>query len=157
VDRFSNRIHLLVVAILAAGVAAEGWAAPIRLAPFDARGNLGERDAYEYLRSLPGGPVMELPTVVERSDPEFIFQYMTLLHHHRIVNGHSGYVTPLLRWLGGGHSPFWELEHQSDAINMLRGIGVRYLVVHRHLYDDRALADAMLGVIERDPAQVIAH
>jgi hypothetical protein len=39
---------------------------------------------------------------------------------------------------------------------MLRSIGVTYLVVHPQAYDDPALRDELLGVINRDP-KVVAH
>jgi hypothetical protein len=39
---------------------------------------------------------------------------------------------------------------------MLRSIGVKYLVVHRKAYEDPALRDELLGVIDRDP-QVVAY
>jgi hypothetical protein len=38
-----------------------------------------------------------------------------------------------------------------------RGIGVRYLVLHRAAYEDRSLADAMRAVIESDHGQIAAH
>ena len=82
---------------------------------------------------------------------------MTLVHGHRVVNGHSGYVTPLAVWLGGGLSPLREAERQSDAVALLRGIGVRYLVVHRSAYEDRSLADGITAVIEGEPRQIAAH
>jgi hypothetical protein len=101
--------------------------------------------------------VMELPTSVEQVDPEFAYQYMTLIHRNRIVNGHSGYISPLVAWLGGGHSPFREAGRQRDAIAMLRGLGVRYLVVHRQAYEDAALADEMLAAIDGEPAQIVTR
>lgn len=156
-DRVPARRRSFGVAVLAGVVAAEGWAAPLRVAAFEPRGDSSERAAYEYLRSLPSGAVMELPTSVDFVDPEFRYQYMTLVHQKRVVNGHSGYVTPLIQWLGGGHSPFREIDRQSDAVDMLRGFGVRYLVIHKGLYTDTGLADALLAVVEREPAQVIAH
>ena len=100
---------------------------------------------------------MELPTAAENAEGEFAYQYMTLVHGHRVVNGHSGYVTPLALWLGGGHSPFREAGRQGDAVALLRGIGVRYLVLHRAAYEDRSLADAMRAVIEGDHGQIAAH
>jgi hypothetical protein len=81
---------------------------------------------------------------------------MTLVHGHRVVNGHSGYVTPLALWLRGGHSPLRESGRQRDAVEMLRSIGVRYLVIHRSRYADSSLLDELLRVVEHDPS-VIAH
>jgi hypothetical protein len=144
----------IAAALLVIGV--EGWAAPLRLAPFDPRGTGGDRDAYAYLATLPSGPVMELPTSVDRADPEFVYQFMTVLHRHPVVNGHSGYLTPLVTWLGGGHSPFGQIDGQRAAIAALRGIGVRYLVVHRALYPNPELADAVSAAVADDADQIIA-
>jgi hypothetical protein len=99
---------------------------------------------------------MELPSTAEDILPEFTYQYMTLVHGHPVVNGHSGYLTPLSVWLQGGHSPLREAGRQSDAVAMLRSIGVKYLIVHRQDYVDPSLRDELLGVIEQD-AQVLAH
>lgn len=151
----SESFRPVAMGLLAVLVGAEGWAA-LGLPAFDYRGAPDERQAYEYLRSLPRGGTIELPTMAEHLLPEFRYQYMTLLHGHRIVNGHSGYVTPLAVWLRGGHSPLRETGRQRDAVEMLRSLGVRYLVVHRQLYEDAALADELMQIIENDP-QVIAR
>ena len=157
IDRVAKPARVVAIAMMVAVVAAEGWIAPIPTPPFDSRGDPGTRAAYAYLERSPPGAVMELPTSAEDFEREFVYQYMTLIHGHRVVNGHSGYVTPLAVWLGGGISPFREAGRQSDAVALLRGIGVRYLVVHRAAYEDRSLADAMTAVIEREPDQVAAH
>ena len=148
IDRIPARARVATLVLLAAAIAAEGWIAPIASTPFPAFGP-EERDAYAYVRPLPSGGVMELPTSAEDVDREFAYQYATLLHGHRAVNGHSGYVSPLAAWLGGGHSPFREADRAHDALAMLRGIGVRYLIVHRTSYADPPLADAMLAAIDR--------
>jgi hypothetical protein len=145
----------IVLAALVLVVAGEGWA---RLGhpAFDYRGAPDERDAYAYLRSLPTGAAIELPTMQERLLREFAYQYMTLVHGHRIVNGHSGYVTPLALWLRGGHSPLREPGRQRDALDMLRSLGVRYLVIHHRSYEDPALLDELLQAVN-DEQQVIAR
>jgi hypothetical protein len=157
VDRLRESFRPVVLAILVGVVAAEGWAAPITAPLFAPAGPPGDRDAYAYLAALPAGAVMELPTFAEDVDREFAYQYMTLVHGHRVVNGHSGYLTPLAAWLRGGHSPLREIDRQRDALEMLRGIGVRYVVVHRASYPDAALAQSLLHVIETESGQVVAH
>lgn len=156
-DRCSPRWRTSALAIIVAVVAAEGWAAPVRVASFQPEGDRRDRDAYAYLASLPSGAVMELPVSAADPELEFRYQYMTLVHGHRVVNGHSGYVTPLLLWLGGGHSPFRERDRQRDAIEMLRSIGVRYLVVHRTSYEDPSLADGTIDAVRTDSRQTLAH
>jgi hypothetical protein len=157
IDRVAPRARVLAIAVMVAIVAGEGWAAPIPTPSFDSRGDPATRVAYAYLADAPAGAVMELPTEAENAEREFAYQYMTLVHGHRVVNGHSGYVTPLALWLGGGHSPLREAGRQSDAVALLRGIGIRYLVVHRAAHEDRAMADGIIAVIQGEPGQVTAH
>jgi hypothetical protein len=156
-SRLSRPGRLVATAAAAAAIVAEGWAAPISAPPFDRRGPPADRDAYTFLASLPSGAAIELPTGTDDIEREFAYQYMTIVHGHRIVNGHSGYLSPLAVWLRGGHSPFREADHQRDAIAMLRGIGVKYIVLHRDAFTDRSLADAMLEAIANDPLQIVAH
>ena len=153
--RTSRAGHVAVVASLMAIVVGEGWArfgAP----PFDYRGVPRDREAYAYLKGLPKGGAIELPTQAEQLLREFDYQYMTLVHGHPVVNGHSGYVTPLALWLRGGHSPLRESGRQHDAVTMLRSIGVKYVVVHRQAYEDRSLLDELLNALT-DPTHVIAR
>jgi hypothetical protein len=157
IDRVMPRARVIAIAVIVSVVAAEGWAAPITTPSFEPRGDPSTSAAYAYLGLSPPGAVMELPSVAENFMREFVYEYMTLIHGHRVVNGHSGYVTPLAGWLRGGLSPIREAGRQSDAVALLRGIGVRYLVVHRAAYEDGALADALAAVIERETQQIAAY
>lgn len=156
-DRLRATQRRLAIVLLLLAIAAEGWAAPFPVAPIAAEATGDDGAAYAYLATLPAGAVLELPTSVENFDAEFLYQFRTLSHRHRVVNGHSGYITPLLQWLGGGHSPLREIDRQADAISAVRGIGVRYLVVHRAAYADRSIAGALTAAIERGADQVVAH
>src|SRR5262249_24176260 len=46
-----------------------------------------------------------------------------------------------------GHSPLREAGRQRDVVEMLRSIGVRYVVVHREAYEDHGLRDELLHAI----------
>jgi hypothetical protein len=157
IDRVAIASRPKAIYLLVLLIAYEGWAAPMPIASFAADPAGPEGEAYGYLATLPAGGVLELPTSVKDFNAEFLYQFRTLTHRHRVVNGHSGYVTPLLQWLGGGHSPFREVDRQRDAITAVRGIGVRYLLVHRTAYPDPSVADALENVIENDGNQVIAQ
>jgi hypothetical protein len=141
--------------VLAVLIAVEGWAS-LGLPAFDPEGKPRDREAYAYLKALPAGAAIELPTSAQHILQEFTYQYMTLVHGHPVVNGHSGYVTPLVEWLRGGHSPLREAGRQSDAVAMLRSIGVKYLVLHREAYQDRMLLDELTQVFD-DERQVLSH
>ena len=154
-QRFVPRARFAVATAIVAVIVLEGWAAPMPVAAIEATPVGDEGAAYSYLANLPTGAALELPTRVDNVNAEFRYQFRTLAHRHRVVNGHSGYLTPLLEWLGGGHSPFWEVERQHDAVAAVRGIGVRYLVVHASAYTDRAVLGALNTVITSDAAQVV--
>lgn len=154
-ERLSPRARALTLAVVVGAVFVEGFTGPIDTPAFAADGIDHERGAYAYLRGLPAGAVMELPDNIDDPAPEFMYQYMTLVHQHPIVNGHSGYITPLVSWLSGGHSPLREPDQQRDAIDLFRGLGVRYLVVHAGRYTDPALSDAMLAALSSDGAPVV--
>lgn len=161
IDEVSMRVdrgaamRAAVTAAITAAIVVEGWA-HVGTPEFPPHGDPLDAEAYAYLRSLPRGAAIELPTRAEQLLDEFKYQYMTLVHGHPIVNGHSGYVTPLVVWLRGGHSPLRESGRQRDVVEMLRSIGVRYLVVHRSAYAEPALRDELMTVIDTDP-QVIAR
>jgi hypothetical protein len=92
--------------------------------------------------------VLELPT--SNGDPlrEFRYEYMTLVHEHPVVNGHSGYTSPLIKFFGGPGSPFYEYNHLDAAFAMASALGIRYLVSHRG--DD--VGDQMSAAILRAAA-----
>jgi hypothetical protein len=148
-----GRRRLLISALLIAAIA-EGWTAPLPVAAFDARGPAADRAVYEYLRSQPPGAVFELP--VGGDDDEFRYQYLTLVHGHPVVNGHSGYLSPLLSFLGGGHSPLAEVDHFDSVLAMASAIGVRYVLLHSSAYKDRATFDGLLAGIQQHPDDVAA-
>ena len=149
VDRFSPRWRPITASILIAFALFEGWAAPIPTAAFNPLPDADVRAAYSYLRDRPRGGAIELPMSSEdAARSEFLYQYRTLLHGHPIVNGHSGYLSPLVTFLRGGHTPLREPEHFNGLVEMLRTIGVRYLVLHADAYDDRSQLDAMLATLQ---------
>ena len=78
---------------------------------------------------------------------EIRYQYLTLLNGHRTVNGSSGYTPALTQWIySEDQSPLADLHRLDVAIELLRGLGVRYVVVHRGEID-KAAEEA--GVVQR--------
>ena len=136
--RLPRRRRLATVAALGAAIVAEGWAAPLAMAPFDHRGRTGDRSAYRWLAEQPPGAAIELPIVEWSIAPTLTYQYATLSHRHPIVNGYSGYGSPLQEFLGGAASPFNDLDRIGDALDLLRAIGVRYVLIHPRDYADAA-------------------
>ena len=149
VDRIGPRARPIAAAVLIALIVFEGWMAPIPTTAFDPLPDADARAAYAYLRERPRGGAIELPMSSEdAARSEFLYQYRTLLHGHPIVNGHSGYLSPLATFLRGGHTPLREPDHFSGLVAMLRTIGVRYVVLHADAYDDRSQRDAMLATLQ---------
>jgi hypothetical protein len=154
--RVAERWRLPALAAITAGVIAEGWAVPISTPAFTAIAGPGEEEAYEYLRRSPPGGVLELPATLDRIERDFRYQFLTLLHGHRIVNGHSGYVTPLYTFLAGGPSPLNETNRLSDAVEALRAVGVSYLVVHHDAFEDESMAAAWQTAAAAHPTQFLS-
>ena len=147
-ERVGRRRRNAVFAVLLVAVVAEGWAAPIPTARFDPLSDVNDRDAYTYLRAAAPGAALELPIALESDERNLAYQFLTLVHQHPIVNGHSGYYPPLLTFLGSGHSPFNEPERLGDVLDTLRRIGVRYLVLHLDELENRTIADALLHTVD---------
>ena len=135
-------------------IVAEGFAASPPLATF--RPAQRQRAAlHSWLAAQPEGALLELP--ISASDLEFTpaYQYATLLHGRRIVNGYSGWGTPLQDFLAGpttGASPLSRLDQLDGWLEGLSRIGVRFVILHRSTYsrvsrdtytDPQPLIDAM--------------
>lgn len=120
--------------------------------------------AYAWLATQPPAVLLELPVVTHLQGQRpyaggsvtLRYQLAALRHGHALVNGSSGFVTPLVALLQSPSSPFTTLDTVDDALRVLRAIGTRYVVAHRHEYLDSARdhAEAMLDTIAADTSQV---
>jgi hypothetical protein len=120
--------------------------------------------AYEWLAAQPKAAVLELPVVTHfqaqrpyaGGSVTLRYQLAALRHGHTLVNGSSGFVTPLVGLLQGSASPFTTRDTADDALRILRAIGTRYVVVHRHEYlpDVHAHLDDMQAAMRADHGQV---
>ncbi len=151
--------------LLALAIMGEGYG-QVRVAPFPASPSGQARRAYAWLREAPAGGVIELPLgdwdrgwLLER---ELRYQYATLVHGKPIVNGFSGYDSPLRRYLY--ESPALSIREIPAVVEALRAVGVRYVLLHLSDYDDpqyamalyeafRALAGPEPGAAGRDPGR----
>jgi hypothetical protein len=142
-DRVTPRFRIAAATALAMGIVAEGWAAPIRTARFDPLASPDDRAAYTFLRDAgPDGAAIELPMSLENEEREQRYQYLTVVHGHRIVNGRSGNLPALTQWLyNPEQSPLADASRPAVAIEFLRAIGVRYVIVHA---DEQPPIDAAL-------------
>jgi F5/8 type C domain len=149
------RTRMAAVVALGVAIFAEGWAAPIQMASFDAGGRAEDRSAYRWLAQQPPGAAIELPILEWSITPTLTYQYATLAHGHPIVNGYSGYGSPLQEFFGGAASPLNDLARIREALDLLRAIGVRYVVVHQRDYADAALGAGTAAAIRSQPGTAV--
>ena len=146
----------VIAAACVALVVADGWAAPIATVSYSARGRPEDRGVAFWLADRAAGAALHLP--IHPSGEQLLdYQFMTLVHRHPIVNGFSGYVTPLVDVLGSQLSPLYDFERFPAAVRMLRSLGIRYVFVHPDDYDAASIAaglpDRMIRAL-RESAQV---
>jgi hypothetical protein len=120
--------------------------------------------AYAWLARQPAGPVLELPitTHFQEQRPQsgasvtLRYQLATLRHRKPLINGSSGFVSPLVTLFQGAASPLTTLDTVDDALGIIRAIGGRYVVVHLHEYRDgnRGHIAQVLDYMQADTHQV---
>jgi hypothetical protein len=135
--------RMLIPAVCAALVVADGWTAPITTVRYSARGRPEDRAVASWLADREPGALLHLPVRPPTGEQVLDYQFMTLVHRHPIVNGYSGYATPLLDFLASGASPVYDLARFPSTVRMLRALGIRYVIVHPGDYDAASRADAL--------------
>jgi F5/8 type C domain len=128
-------IRVAIVLVLGVAAVAEGYMGPLPLERFPSADMAGDRAAYEWLATQPPGPMIELP--LGEPDPAVRYQFRTLIHGNRIVNGYSGYGSALQDFLRGPPSTEGA---GADQLAIFRALGLRYVVIHGRLYPDPAIA-----------------
>jgi hypothetical protein len=137
--RLGPRLRRVATAIVALAIAFEGYGGALRVEAFPTDDMQADRPAYDWLRTQPRGPMLELPT--RGTELAVRHLYRTLVHRNRILNGYSGYGSALQNFVGG--APFTELAYMDDALRMARSLGLRWIVVHPPLYRDPASGAAI--------------
>ena len=140
----------VAVLLLASGIAIGEGLPDLGMVRFPTPGMQDERTAYEWLRSQPHGPMLELPVGGTRESTRYLSG--TLTHGNRIVNGYSGYGWALEDLFGGPVSG--ELVNAGELLRAARAVGVRYLLVHRPLYGDQGFAAELPYTLGQDHEQV---
>lgn len=139
-----QRRRTLVTAVVIALIAVEAANHPLPLQQGSPR---EVPDLYRVLRSAPPGAVIEMPVPRLGALPGFDPAYQTwaLWHWKPLVNGYSGYyprdyINTIIRM---------EIFPEDASINRLRAHGVRYVIVHRQLYEPARLENLMLRISGR--------
>ena len=132
-------IRAAIVLVLGVAAVAEGYMGPLPLERFPSADMAADRAAYEWLATQPPGPMIELP--LGDPDPAVRYQFRTLIHGNRIVNGYSGYGSALQDFLRGPPSTEGA---GADQLAMFRALGLRYVVIHGQLYGDATVAQRVI-------------
>jgi hypothetical protein len=102
---------------------------------------------YRVVRSAPPGVVVELPLPLPSTMPgwEADYVFWSTAHWKPLVNGYSGYapVAYVMTLERMRHFP------DDQSIATLRGLDVRYVIVHKEYYDPAAYTALMLAVAAR--------
>ena len=150
VDRLSRRAAIAVTLVVMTVIAAEGYHTR-RMVPFHPDGPEAERATTEWLRQLPPGPAIVLP-FYERTDhvPNTMRSvYATLEHGHPLVNGFSGFSTPLVRYFEDS-TKLRDYRQYNDVLNGLRAVGVRYVVIHGHRFRNAEEVSILITAIQNE-------
>lgn len=144
--RLRRRPHLqraLAVACVA-GILGEALQHPMPLAAAPAT---HPTDAYRVLARAPEGHVLELPLPALDALPghEPMYQLWSTWHWRRLVNGYSGYYPP--DYLDA--VPTLSAFPDDASVAWLRARDVRYVLIHRALYDASSLGALTLAVARR--------
>lgn len=110
-------------------------------------------EAYRWLAAQPAGAVLELPA----GEPRETVRYLagTLVHRHPLVNGYSGWGSALQDLFAG--PPSLEPSLAEALLEAAAAAGVRYVLVHEHLYADRAFGARLASALRQaSPALVRA-
>ncbi len=99
---------------------------------------------YRWLNQQPGnGPILELPMRTNLRDIEGPRVYYSAFHWKPMVNGYSGWHTPVYTKLLG----FTPTFPDEPSLRWIVGVGVQYVIVHRGQLtpDELARLDAQIG------------
>lgn len=150
--RLAPRLRAALVPACIAVILAESWVVPMPANDYPAHGRPEDRAVAEWLKTRPAGGVLHEP-VKTWNYQELSYQFATLAHQHPIVNGISGYDTPLQMLFRDGSSVLYDYDRPADVVRMLRSLGVRYLVVHIGDYNNFSYHAALALV--RESGQVV--
>ena len=151
-----RRIVLMTATLF---VLVEAWPVGFTIEPFGASGRPGDQPLYTWLRQQAASSMVELPSsrhMAVGPNRALIYQYETLNHPHALVNGSSGFHSPLADLIEGDTSPFRDPTLIADAVLMLQTIAVRYVAVHTADYEDPEFAAQVVNALRTAPG-LAAH
>lgn len=147
----------MVAVLLSAVILSEGAMASMPTHTLAERLEPDDEPAYAWLAERPsGGGLLELPLTGRDASPthSLLFQYRTLEHGRPIVNGFSGYLSPLFQYLAGPGTPLVDLGQTHDVLRALRQIGVRFVALHPRQYRSWDEGQSLLKAIGAQDDQI---
>jgi hypothetical protein len=147
---------------IAALVVLDGYAGPLPIERIEARGSAEDRRVHAWIAAQGPGPVMHLPIAdgdlrpeIANASVQLTFHYATLLHGQPTVTGGTDFMPVFARWLHGDGSPFRVPVAAVDGLEMLRRLGVRYVLLHRDEFRTPADAEAYEAALLAAGAHVL--
>jgi hypothetical protein len=144
-ERWSSRFvnSRAVLGSLATGlIVAEYISIPVPFVTMPVGGQIPA--VYQWLAQQPGDiPILELPLRLDLREIEGARLYYSTFHWKQLVNGYSGWYTPVYFKLIGLTQGF----PNEPSLRWIAGIGTQYVIVHRWqmTHDELAELDAHLG------------
>jgi hypothetical protein len=137
----------------------EAWPVRFIIEPVHAGGRPEDHALYDHLGQQPAASLVELPGEPHASkvpNGVLVYQLETLEHPHALVNGSTGFNTPLADLIEGTGSPFSDPAEVAAGVKMLRTLGVRYVAVHTADYLDPEHASRIVHALRGAPG-LVAH
>ena len=138
-------------------VVIEAWPVRFIVEPFHAAGRPEDEALYQYLGQQPAASLVELPGaphVSKKPNGVLVYQLETLEHPHALVNGSTGFNTPLADLIEGTGSPFSDPTEVAAGVKMLSTLGVRYVAIHTADYLDPEHAGRIVDALRVAPGIV---
>jgi hypothetical protein len=136
-----SKAAVITVVALALVLVESASTVPVRTLPRSAP------QVYAWLGTLPPAVLAHapLPRPDELPGAEADFQYFAQYHRHRLVNGNSGFYPPTYLSLLERARSFPD----DRAMNELRRLGVRYVLVHQQFYPSADAFGRVVDALER--------
>jgi hypothetical protein len=146
----TRRVRGVLVASCALAILVEGLPRPQTATRIPSKDMSANRAAFEWLSTQTPGPMLDLP--IGNTALKVRYVYQTLVHRNRIVNGYSGYRSPLQDFVG---VPFGNVARLDEALTMARALGIRWVAVHTELYGrGREVGDEVARTLRSDTTHV---
>ena len=153
-DRLPARMGVVCCLVAVAMFVVEGYH-EVHMSEFSVEPSTDEAAANAWLSRRPRAGTLVLPFQPRDPIPQTLRAVLqTLEHRQPLVNGYSGFTTPLVSYLARPGSPLDSLSNYSDVLSGMRAINVRYIVVNADCFRCADNASALVSTIRAHPKQI---